>query len=192
MTITSVEPSCGCTTAELEKRTYQPGESGVINTRFEFGEQSGLQMKAILVTTEGSEERPDILELLVHIPELVEVEPDFVQWWHGEAKEKKTISLTASNIDTFQITKVESLNPQFETRLEVLDPGKNYQISVSPPDVTSNVTGSLRIFTDIQAERGAMIITIPVGLGLPGGVPVLESFEETNKPIEIDIGNSQN
>ena len=175
--IMSVKPSCGCTTAELEKRIYQPGETGVINTTFELGEQSGLQMKAILVTTEGSELQPEILELLVHIPELVEVEPDFAQWWPNEEKEKKTITLTASHIDTFQITKVESQNPQFKATLEVLDPGKNYQISVTPPDAIPNATGTLRIFTDIPSETGPVKFTIPVGVGLPDGVPILDLTE---------------
>ena len=65
------------------------GESGVITTPFEFGEQSGLQAKAIRIKTEGAEQQPDILELLVHIPELVEIEPDLAHWWPGEGKGEK-------------------------------------------------------------------------------------------------------
>ena len=36
ITITSVKPDCGCTTAELEKQTYAPGETGEIKAVFAF------------------------------------------------------------------------------------------------------------------------------------------------------------
>ena len=43
ITITSVKTSCGCTTAGLDKKTYQPGENGTITATFEFGQRIGLQ-----------------------------------------------------------------------------------------------------------------------------------------------------
>jgi len=41
VTITSVQPSCGCTTAALEKRIYAPGEKGEIKAVFTLGDRVG-------------------------------------------------------------------------------------------------------------------------------------------------------
>ncbi len=45
VTITGAQPSCGCTTAGLGKKTYAPGESGEIDAVFHPAERTGLQEK---------------------------------------------------------------------------------------------------------------------------------------------------
>ena len=40
ITISEIKTSCGCTTAELEKRIYQTGESGTINVVFDIGSRT--------------------------------------------------------------------------------------------------------------------------------------------------------
>ena len=42
----SLKPSCGCTTAELEKKTYAPGEKGEVRARFDIGQRVGVQSKS--------------------------------------------------------------------------------------------------------------------------------------------------
>ena len=50
--ITDLRPSCGCTTAVLEKKEYAPGESGEIEAKFKFNGRVGHQEKWIVVTTD--------------------------------------------------------------------------------------------------------------------------------------------
>ena len=40
VTISEIKTSCGCTTAELEKRTYKTGESGTIDVIFDIGSRT--------------------------------------------------------------------------------------------------------------------------------------------------------
>src|ERR1700674_5564029 len=56
--IQSVQPSCGCTTAQLNKTDYAPGESGEIETKFTFAGRTGKQEKAITVDTTANPQQP--------------------------------------------------------------------------------------------------------------------------------------
>src|SRR5215211_1822288 len=47
ITIRSVTPECGCTTALLDKATIQPGEKSVIEATFTIGQRKGRQEKHI-------------------------------------------------------------------------------------------------------------------------------------------------
>ena len=52
VTIQSVQTSCGCTTAALDKKTYAPGEAGKIPVTFNFGDRVGEQIKYITLRTD--------------------------------------------------------------------------------------------------------------------------------------------
>ena len=86
VTITDVQPSCGCTTAELIKKTFEPGEKGSITALFEIGDRTGRQSKQIVVRTDSDASAVSTLTLEVLVPELVRVQPSFVQRRKGEQR----------------------------------------------------------------------------------------------------------
>lgn len=49
--VKNVIPSCGCTTAALEKKEYQPGEKGTISGKFNTSGYNGRVVKTITVTS---------------------------------------------------------------------------------------------------------------------------------------------
>ena len=49
--IKNVIPSCGCTTAALEKKEYQPGEKGTISGKFNTSGYNGRVVKTFTVTS---------------------------------------------------------------------------------------------------------------------------------------------
>jgi hypothetical protein len=51
LTIKNIAPSCGCTTAELKKKEYKPGEKGAIVARFNTSGYNGRVVKTITVTS---------------------------------------------------------------------------------------------------------------------------------------------
>src|SRR5687768_9055828 len=83
ITIQSVTPSCDCTTAELKKKTFAPGETGKIDVVFDVAGSKGPQFKTITVTTDENPSEPIDLVLKVHIPELVKIAPRFLSWRVG-------------------------------------------------------------------------------------------------------------
>ena len=66
VTIDSVKPSCGCTTAGLEKKIFQPGETGHLTAVFTIGSRKGDQAKSIRVNVRG-ENPATLLTLVTHI-----------------------------------------------------------------------------------------------------------------------------
>src|SRR5205814_718065 len=84
VTIKALRPSCGCTTARLEKKTYAPGEQGEIAARFVFGDRKGLHHLSVAVTT--SSEKPNdtvVLNLRVNIHDPLAITPALVRLLRG-------------------------------------------------------------------------------------------------------------
>lgn len=78
LVIEHVKPACGCTTIELDKTSYAPGERATIRAEWEPG-GAGQQTKTVDVTTNGD---PPVVRLLLNADvqpflRLSEIKPDF-------------------------------------------------------------------------------------------------------------------
>ena len=91
MTIKSVKSGCGCTTAKLEKRTYQPGDDGVIVLTFTFGNKVGKQRNHAIVRTDDAKAPSTVLAMQVLIPEILRFTPAKLMWKGDEPRVAKTI-----------------------------------------------------------------------------------------------------
>jgi hypothetical protein len=69
VTITSLETSCRCTSADCSKKSYAPGEKDAVGVDFAVGAQSGVVVQSVTVTTDGPEAEPFTLTLRVTIPD---------------------------------------------------------------------------------------------------------------------------
>jgi len=89
--IREIKTSCGCTTAELEKKVYAPGESGVIEGSFSIGNRQGKQQKTIRVLTKDVGQPEIGLALKLEIPQLVTMKPGLLLWRVGSEPAPKTL-----------------------------------------------------------------------------------------------------
>jgi hypothetical protein len=55
LTIKNIIPACGCTTANMAKREYKPGEKGTISSKFNTSGYNGKVVKTITVTSNDPE-----------------------------------------------------------------------------------------------------------------------------------------
>lgn len=76
ITITALHTSCGCTTAALAKKTYQPKETCSVIATFTIVEREGEQNKSIVVQTDDPAESTVILRLKVQVPVLWKLSSD--------------------------------------------------------------------------------------------------------------------
>jgi hypothetical protein len=91
VTVSAVNPSCSCMTAEGAKKTYGPGESGEIPAKFHYVGAVKRQTKQIVVTTDDGAP-PIRLDLTVEVPPpTVELQPQVLIWAAGATPETKTI-----------------------------------------------------------------------------------------------------
>ena len=142
--ITQVESSCGCTVATLEKRHYEPHESGEIVAKYTLGAAIGAQQKTVQVTTNDGRE-PTVLTLNIQIPEVLRIKPAFLAWKHGETPAAKTITLEMLQDVPVKDISAQSSAAGFTTELKPLIPGKKYELAVRPVDTEQRQFSTLNI-----------------------------------------------
>ena len=142
--VQQVESSCGCTTAELEQRHYEPGKGGEIVARYTLGNHVGLQRKTIAVKTNDQSE-PTILTLVTDIPEMIRIKPPFVTWSKGDAKTPKTMILETTDELSLESIELHTSNPAMHAELEPVVKGHKYQITVTPGTTDNFVFATFNI-----------------------------------------------
>lgn len=156
VTILEVQPSCGCTTVQLAKKQYAPGESGALAARFEFAGRTGRQEKSIVVWTKDAINQPVTLRLVVTIPEAVKVEPEAVFWRVGEEPKPKVIRVSVAQDFPAKIVSIESNNPEMRVGLTSVTPGKEVEVAVTPQSAGRPTKATLIIKTDYPMENRAI------------------------------------
>jgi hypothetical protein len=152
VTIIEVQPSCGCTTVQLTKKEYAPGESGELAARFDFAGRTGRQEKSIVVLTKDTINQPITLRLQVTIREAVRIEPEVVFWRVGDEPEPKVIRVAVA--DGFP-AKIESNSSAIRVGLEDVTPGKEVKVTVTPQNPWQPAAATLIIKTDYPVENRA-------------------------------------
>jgi hypothetical protein len=130
ITIREVKPSCDCTAARLEKRTYRPGESGTITAVFTFGDRVGMQFKQVVVKTDEEPKGVYPLSFQVRILAPLTVSPLAVFWSRGEAASPQVLRIVAS--DSVEKLEVKPRSGKVKTELRETTEGRVYELMVTP------------------------------------------------------------
>ncbi len=152
VTVRKVQTSCGCTSANLVKNTYAPGEQGEISVKFTFGDRKGPHRKIISVTTDEKPE-PTELSLQVWIHEPLTIAPALVFWKTGETNAAKSVQLNSESGTPVHVKSVTSSNPRIAAKLEPIKAGEQYAISVTPADTTRKESAEITVETDFPADQ---------------------------------------
>lgn len=152
VTIKSLRSSCGCTTAKLDKKTYEPGETGDVTLRFTFGDRKGNYLKGVTVTTDEKDVEPVVLKLFVDIHDPVTVAPALVFWRTGEAVTAKSVQLTADANQKVRVKSVTSSNPSFTATLQTMQAGSQYAVAITPAGTAQKGTAEITVQTDFPAD----------------------------------------
>jgi hypothetical protein len=155
--ITDLKPSCGCTTAWLEKKEYAPGESGEIEAKFKFDGRLGHQQKWITVSTDWVPPQPTILRFTVDIPELITIQPELVWWRVGEPLKPKTVRIAIPDQSPAKVISVRADNAVMSLELREIRPGKELEVKVTPTTTSQPAGSNLLIRTDYPPEHPATL-----------------------------------
>jgi hypothetical protein len=151
VTVKSVQTSCGCTTARLDKKTYQPGEQGEVVATYSFHGATGALRKLITVISDDHPDQPMTLDLRVFVHEPFEVNPALVYWRTGDAADPKSVHLLANGYPV-KVKSVTSSNPRIVVTLETVKPGEEYAVAVKPADTTQKEGSEISVLTDYPPE----------------------------------------
>ncbi|MEM6884626.1 MAG: DUF1573 domain-containing protein [Verrucomicrobiota bacterium] len=152
VTIGEIKSSCGCTTTELSKRDYAPGETGEIKAVFTVGNLSGLQRKEITVHTDDPRAGKVNLKLEVDIPGLLQITPRFVFWKTGKSSRERKVMIDVTHDQPIHITEVTSTSSRITAELKTIEAGKKYEVWVKPENVDSLGKATISIKTDYPED----------------------------------------
>ncbi len=150
--ITRVQPSCGCTTAKLEKDLVAPGGSGEIVATFHIGDRVGMQVKSIQVVTDDQPDTATKLTLKADVPKLLDVRPIFIFWPKAKPIEPRTITATVGG--DFPVTKLDvtSTDPDIKIDVKPAPNKKAFDIVVTPKTTNRPINARLDIKPDYPKE----------------------------------------
>ena len=151
--ITSVKPSCGCTTAAPPQDPVAPGASGEITAIFHIGDRVGMQTKKIHVTTDEPDNGNITLTLKADVPKLLEIAPTFIYWSKKEPSLEPRY-MTVKVGEDFPVTKltVTSTDPEVKAVAEKVPNEKNFRIKVTPPKTNRPINAALTIVPDYPKD----------------------------------------
>ena len=150
--ITSVHPSCGCTTAALAKDEVAPNESGEIVATFNIGDRYGVQTKTIIVMTDDQPGQTTTLKLKATIPQLLQVNPVFVYWSANEVLKPKTVTVDVGAEFTVTKLNVTSTDKSIATEVAPGSKEKTFQITVTPTESGRPINAALKIEPDFPKD----------------------------------------
>lgn len=145
ISITSTKASCGCTVANLEKKTYAPGEKGEVSAVFEAKSRVGKQQQYIEVFLNNEPESSDKLTIKVDIPQAVTLKPRIRIWRKGQEVSPQTFEVTLHQELDLEIDTLVPINEdadQFDYEIQQTNNSpRTYLISVTPKSVESPARG---------------------------------------------------
>ena len=144
-TITQIEATCGCTTVDLEKRTYQPGEKGEVTVIFDLNGLAGVQDQTVQVYYDRG--AMIMLTIKARLAEAPTVAPTFLTWKVGAAPDEQVAVVTMPAGVTERVTEVTSSSPDVIATLYPRD--SDYAITVKPKSTAGATNVMITIRTDL-------------------------------------------
>jgi uncharacterized membrane protein len=147
LTVLGIKASCGCVAVEGWEQTVAPGEMGSFDIRFDASHQSGNVLKHLTVTTNADNVKGGVVtvgvEANVWLPvKLSSYNASFGVMLKGKANpQPKKITITVTDEDSTQIGEPLCSDDYFDTKLEEIDPGKEYLLTVSIPHLEEKSVG---------------------------------------------------
>ena len=134
VTITQAVATCDCTLIDLAKKTYAPGESGVLVVRFDPTGRSGTVSRTIKVVTDEPGALSQLLKLTAELPEVLTFTPRDLSWVAGEKPEAKSVDVLVNVREGLELAASWANQPDFKVELVTVAPRTHYRVKVTPPE----------------------------------------------------------
>ncbi len=151
--ITGLETSCSCLDVRSDKKELAPGEQALIEADFSLSKLAGTAEKFVYVKTNSPAFEEHRLSVKVTIDPLFEIEPTMLDWVEGEQPKEKRIKFRVLREKPVNIVSVTTRSEKASVHLEIVEPGKVYDLLVKPVSTEDTLLGMIRIVTDCEIEK---------------------------------------
>lgn len=151
--VLSIDSTCSCLSAALDKAVYQPGEKGTGKAEFKISSFVGRHEKSVQVTTDDPAQSEWVISFVIEVPAVVEIEPKTLQWWVGDPAVPKTCIVKMTGDDPMKIVKLSSTREKVEFSFKEVKPGREYEVTIKPTTTAEVMLGALKIETDSKIPK---------------------------------------
>jgi hypothetical protein len=160
--ITNVKPSCGCTTAPIDKNVLLPGESGKINVEIDMVTRTGPQTKTITVSSSDPKNPTQIIYLKADVKRAMAYNPaEYFLINNGVVGEESVASVRLANTgeQAFTVYPPEFVQGNVRVRFELdkekeIKPGEDLELKVFvTPLEAGSANGIIRVRTNHTAPE---------------------------------------
>jgi Protein of unknown function (DUF1573) len=142
VTILAIKSSCGCTTATLEKRVYQSGETGEIRVSYSPGSETGERQKTVEVLSDDAKLPMIALELRATIEPAFKIGNRVASWRMGDATKPRAIKIEVSRREPLELTSALCSSDKVEATLLPIEAGRKYKLTVIPKSTADPIEGA--------------------------------------------------
>ncbi|MFN0130685.1 MAG: DUF1573 domain-containing protein [Verrucomicrobiales bacterium] len=153
VTISEIQTTCGCLGASADKKTYQPGDSGVVTATIKLGSFEGEVIKSIYVISDDPKAFKRMLQMKITIPRLMEISPEVTTWTVGEAPTAKKLTIKVLREEPIEVTAVSSTRQNMSVELRELEKGRSYEVILTPKTTAEPTLGAVKIETTCELNR---------------------------------------
>jgi hypothetical protein len=158
--ILDMRTTCSCAIAALEKKTYEPHETGTIKAIFYSSGRKGKVSKSVFITTNIKENRVVHLSISGHVKKTWKCEPEKVDF--GEIGTRKvlidSVEISTESTDSIQ---VDSIVPEPEqlmvTVIEHNGSSVKLRVKVETTGIKWRFIGVIRFYSNIPQARKIII-----------------------------------
>ena len=177
LTINSVQPQCGCTTAGDWTRQVAPGQTGSIPIQFNTLGYNGPVFKQVTVSCNVTSQPTLFLQLKGTVFKPVDFSPPMAIINLPPDAETASVIVTITNNteEPLVASAPESNNRMFSAQLVTNTPGKGFQLTVSvvPPLSMGSVQAQISLRT---GWTNPAVVTIPIVANVQPAVMVIPSY----------------
>ena len=142
--IQDIQTNCDCIEATTDKKTYTPGEKGVLHATFTVGERYGRYERTITVTASDSPS-PSKLTTIIESLEPAVPKPRVLEWAIGSAGDEKIVDIESTAPVHLEFTEFFALNEQFRIRLVPVEAGVHYRLYIKPVSTAGISNTAVRV-----------------------------------------------
>ena len=155
VTIRNIDTSCRCLEAKADKKVYQPGESGVVEAKFEIRGLTGQIEKGLTLSTDDPATPFIRLAVKIEVPLIIQIEPKMINWAIGEEPKAKPIVFRVMREKPVHIKSIDVSRKNFAGVVKTIEEGKLYHIELTPESTEATMLGVVSIETDCEIEAQA-------------------------------------
>lgn len=161
VTLFGLKDGCGCSTSNLVRRAYGPGERGDFTLGIETGGTPGNYVKFATLKTDDPYQPNVYLCVHVRVPEAIEWRPGSLQWRVGGPASEQVLGLTLAEGPVV----IESMICEEPRRFSIrcAGEGRDRRIYVKPADTARPARGSIRVEVRI-GDRMRRTYSAPVSI----------------------------